>query len=151
MFLSSHRWINAKWLGGRGGRGAVNQGCMATYIIYKITAANSMWSLMEKVSIMHTIQRCLSSRSRDEETGLFLGCHILKPGCSAWSRRVTCFTGQPAVQQRFSSVPLLSLLLRHRQRPDAVHGREDYICTSKCECPRQAAVAKRLSLNINWF
>lgn len=36
---------------------------------------------------------------------------------------ITCFTGQPAVQQRFPFVPFPSLRLRHRQRPDAEHGR----------------------------
>lgn len=116
------------------GRGGVNRACTATHVDTYARRSHGHNAKQHKRRWSHDAQnrtdliiRTGSSviQSHHEEVSDCV--------CFFWKKKktrlhpdpggITCFTGQPAVQQRFPFVPFPSLRLRHRQRPDAEHGR----------------------------
>lgn len=80
--------------------------------------------MMRRITLISSSgQALLSFRVTMKKSQAVLVFSEKKPRLHPDPGGITCFTGQPAVQQRFPFVPFPSLRLRHRQRPDAEHGR----------------------------
>lgn len=137
------------------------KGCVSThldtYAIHKIQpyAHNVIfWTHANNCTVVCIIQtvildpnqsRVAITQSQDEEYAILrLPLKKKKPG-STVIQGVTCFPEQPAVQQRFPSVPILSLFLRHRQRPDAERGRKSISVAASVNAPGIKRVAKSQS------